>query len=323
MPKAIRVHQFGGPDVLTLEDMPTIDPQPGQVLLRQRAIGLNYVDTYYRKGLYSADLPFVPGSEGAGEVIAVGEGVKSVKEGDRVAYAAQIGAYAQERTIDAHALVKLPKGISFEQAAAMMLKGLTAQFLLRRTYKVREGDVILVHAAAGGVGSILCQWAKWLGATVIGTAGSEEKASLARAAGAKHVILYQNEDFPMRVKEITKGKLCDAVYDGVGAATFPGSLDCLRPFGVFVSFGSASGPIENFDIGLLAKKGSLFATRPTLFTHISHRSTLEKMARELMHVVKKEHIKIPINATFPLEEAANAHRALEARETTGSTILIP
>ena len=323
MPKAIRVHQFGGPDVLTLEDLPRSDPQPGQVILRQRAIGLNFVDTYYRQGLYPATPPFVPGSEGAGEVIAVGKGVKSFKEGDRVGYAAQMGAYAQERAIDASALVKLPKSVSFEQAAAMMLKGLTAQFLLRRTYKVREGDVILVHAAAGGVGSILCQWADWLGATVIGTAGSEEKARLAKKAGAKHVILYRSEDFAQRVKEITHGALCQAVYDGVGRATFPASLDCLAPFGIFVSFGSASGPVENFDIGLLARKGSLFATRPTLFTHVSNRHVLEKMARDLMHVVAKGHVKIPVQASFPLEKAADAHRALEARETTGSTILIP
>jgi NADPH2:quinone reductase len=323
MPKTIIVHQFGGPDVLSVEDRPTPAPEPGQVLLEQKAIGLNFVDTYYRKGLYPATPPFVPGSEGAGEILALGKGVKHLKEGDRVAYAGQIGAYAEQRVIDAKALVKLPKSISYEQAAAMMLKGLTAQFLLRRTYKVRAGDVVLVHAAAGGVGQILCQWATHIGATVIGTAGTTEKANLAKSAGAKDVILYRDEDFVQRVTEITNGKLCRVVYDGVGKTTFPGSLDCLRPFGLFVSYGSASGPIEAFDLGLLSRKGSLFATRPTLFTHISHRPTLEKMARDLIRVVRKGHVEIPVRATFALDDVQNAHRALEERETMGSTILVP
>lgn len=323
MPKAIRIHQIGGPEVLVLEDLPRVDPGPGQVLIKQHAIGLNFVDTYYRSGHYPTELPFVPGGEAAGEVIALGKGAKLFKEGDRIAYAGPLGAYAEERVIDERALVKLPKHISFETGAAMMLKGLTAQYLLRRTYKVREGDTILVHAAAGGVGSILCQWAKWLGAHVIGTAGTEEKAKLAKRNGAKHVILYGSEDFPARVRQITKGELCAVVYDGVGKATFPASLDCLRPFGMFVSFGSASGPIEAFDLGLLNRKGSLYATRPTLFTHTADRKTLEAMARELMHVVSKGHVKIPVHATYPLEKAADAQRALEARQTTGATILIP
>lgn len=306
-----------------VEDLPRMDPGPGQVLMRQHAIGLNFVDTYYRSGLYPAQLPFVPGSEAAGEVIALGKGAKLFKEGDRVAYAGPLGAYAQERVIDEGMLVKLPASISYETAAAMMLKGLTAQYLLRRTYRVREGDTILVHAAAGGVGLILCQWAKWLGARVIGTAGTEEKAKLARRHGAKQVILYRAEDFAAAVREFTKGELCAVVYDGVGKATFPASLDCLRPFGMFVSFGSASGPIEAFDLGLLNRKGSLYATRPTLFNHTANRKTLEKMARELMHVVSKGHVKIPIHATFPLEKAADAQRSLEARQTTGATVLIP
>lgn len=323
MPIVIKVRQTGGPEVLVVEDAPTPEPGPGQIAIRHHAIGLNFVDTYYRSGHYPAEAPFVPGGEGAGEVIAVGKGAKLFKEGDRVAYAGPLGAYAQERVIDEKAVVKLPKAISYETAAAMMLKGLTAQYLLRRTYKVREGDVILVHAAAGGVGLILCQWAKWLGARVIGTAGTEEKAALAKRRGAKHVILYRSENFVDRVREITKGGLCAVVYDGVGKATFPASLDCLEPFGMFVSFGSASGSIDAFDLGLLSRKGSLYATRPTLFSHTADRGVLEEMARELMHVVSKGHVEITVGAKFPLERAADAQRALEARETMGSTILIP
>lgn len=321
MSKAIVVREFGGPEVMMLEERETPEPGPGQVLLRQRAIGLNFVDVYYRSGAYPTALPFTPGSEGAGDVVAVGKGVTNVKQGDRVGYAAQIGAYAEERLIDASAVVKLPRSISYEQAAAMMLKGLTAQFLLRRTHKVRPGDAILVHAAAGGVGQILCQWGKALGATVIATVGSADKAKLAKKAGAKHVILYRDENVAEAVAKVTKGKLCDVVYDGVGKATFHASLDCLKPFGLFASFGSASGPIEAFDIGLLARKGSLFATRPTLFTHISHRPTLEKMARDLFQVVSSGKVVIPVRATYPLERVADAHRALQARETVGSTIL--
>jgi NADPH2:quinone reductase len=266
MSKAIRIHQTGGPEVLVMEDVEVPDPGPGQVKIRHRAIGLNFIEVYFRKGLYPAPLPFVPGNEGAGEVIAVGKGVKDFKEGDRVGYAALPGSYSEERLVDTRYLVKLPKAISFETAAAMMLKGLTAQYLLRRTFRVKEGHTVLVHAAAGGVGLILCQWAKALGATVIGTVGSPEKAKLARKAGAKHTILYNEEDFVERVAAITKGRKCDVVYDSVGRATFPGSLDCIRPLGMFASFGSSSGPVEAFNINLLSAKGSLFATRPTLFS---------------------------------------------------------
>ena len=279
MSKAIRIHQTGGPEVLQLEDVTVGAPAKGQVKIRHRAIGLNFIEIYFRKGVYPAELPFIPGNEGAGEVIAVGKGVEGFKEGDRVAYAAMPGSYAEERLIDARFIVKLPKSISFETGAAMMLKGLTAQYLLRRTFKVKEGDTILVHAAAGGVGLILCQWAKALGAHVIGTAGSEEKAKLARKAGARHVILYNEENFVERVAAITKGKKCDVVYDGVGKSTFPGSLDCLRPLGTFVSFGSSSGPVDTFNIGLLQQKGSLFATRPTLFTFMADRARLEKTSK--------------------------------------------
>ncbi len=259
----------------------------------------------------------------AGEVIEIGPGVKSVKVGDRVAALATLGAYAQERIVNEDRLIKLPKKFPYDIAAAMLLKGLTAQYLLRQTFEVKAGDTILVHAAAGGVGLILCQWAKALGAHVIGTVGTPEKAKLAKKAGAKHVILYREEDFVARVKEITNGKLCDVVYDGVGMATFPGSLDCLRPLGMFVSFGSASGPIEAFDIGLLAAKGSLFATRPTLNTYTAKRKNLVKMARDLLEVVADGDVEIPLHGTYPLEDAAKIHRALESRETTGSMVLIP
>jgi NADPH2:quinone reductase len=322
MTKAIRVHAPGGPEVLQLEDVSLAAPGRGEVRLRHHAIGLNFIDTYYRSGLYPAEYPLVLGSEGAGEVIALGKGdVAGLKLGDRVAYAPVSGAYCEERNIVASKLVKLPKAVSYETAAAMMLKGLTAQYLLRQTYRVKPGDTILVHAAAGGVGLILCQWAKALGATVIGTAGNEEKAKLARKNGAKHVILYRDEDFVARVKDITKGKLCDVVYDGVGAATFPGSLDCLKPLGLFVSFGNASGPVAAFNLGMLMTKGSLFATRPTLGTYTE--TGLQKMARDLFRVVTSGEVKIAINERFPLAAAAEAHRALEARATTGSSILIP
>ena len=323
MSRAVVMHRTGGPEVLTIEDVTIPDPGPGQVKIRHRAIGLNFIEIYFRKGVYPAPLPFTPGNEGAGEVVAVGKGVKLFKEGDRVAYAAMPGSYAEERLIDAQYLVKLPKSIDFETGAAMMLKGLTAQYLLRRTFKVKEGDTILFHAAAGGVGLIACQWAKALGATVIGTAGSPEKAKLAKKAGAKHVILYNEENFVERVAEITKGKKCDVVYDGVGKATFPGSLDCLRPLGTFVSFGSSSGQIDAFNIGLLQQKGSLFATRPTLFHYIAKREDLDKMARDLFKVVSNGDVKIPIHRRYRLDEVAEAHRALEARETTGSAVLIP
>jgi NADPH2:quinone reductase len=309
---------------MSYEDVEIKRPGPGEARVRHTAIGVNYIDTYFRTGLYQApSLPFVPGNEGAGEVVEVGEGVTEVAPGDRVAYVFTLGAYVEERVIPAKALVKVPEGIPDEAAAAMMLKGMTAQYLLNRTYKVKPGDTILFHAAAGGVGLIACQWAKHLGATVIGTAGSEDKAELARANGCDHVILYRQENFAARVKEITGGALCAAVYDGVGKETFAASLDCLKPFGVFVSFGSASGPIDAFNIGILAQKGSLYATRPTLNTHIATREGLEDISTSLFDVVKSGAVKIAINHRFLLSEAAEAHRALEGRRTTGVTILQP
>jgi NADPH:quinone reductase len=323
MAKAIRVHAYGGPEVLTYEDVEVPQPGPGQVRLRQTAVGVNYIDVYFRTGQYPSSPPFVLGNEGAGIVTAVGEGVTRFKVGDRVAYAGTIGGYAAERVIDEKILVSVPDGIDDVTAAAMMLKGLTAQYLLRRTFAVKAGDAILLHAAAGGVGLIVSQWAKHLGCTVIGTVGSEEKAKLAREHGCDHVILYRREDFPARVKEITQGEGVEVVYDGVGRATFPASLDCLKPFGTFVSFGAASGPIEAFNIGLLAQKGSLYATRPTLFTHTARREILESMTADLFSVVAAGHVKIPVHATAPLREAAAVHRALEGRETTGATVLLP
>ncbi len=322
--RAIRIHQTGGPEVLRLEEVELSAPGKGEVRLRQHAVGVNFLDTYYRTGFYpSPHLPLTPGNEGAGEVVAVGPSVKGLKPGDRVAYAGSIGSYAEERNIDAKFLVKLPRAISYETGAAMMLKGLTAQYLLRQTYRVKAGDTILVHAAAGGVGLILCEWGRALGAKVIGTVGSAEKAKLAKKAGARHVILYREEDFAKRVAEITKGEKCQVVYDGVGKATFPASLDCLRPFGMFVSFGSASGGIEAFNLGLLGQKGSLFATRPTLFTFLADRPRLEKMTRDLFRAVGSGDVTIRIGKRLPLAEASQAHIALEARETTGSTVLIP
>jgi NADPH:quinone reductase len=323
--RAIRVHQTGGPEALNYEEVEAPPPPgKGEVRLRQHAIGINFIDVYQRTGFYPpASLPFTPGNEGAGEVVEVGPSVDGFRPGDRVAYAGSTGAYAQERNIDAKFLFKLPRAISYETGAAMMLKGLTAQYLLRQTYRVQEGDTILVHAAAGGVGLILCQWGKALGATVIGTVGSPEKAKLAKKAGAKHTILYREEDFAKRVSEITKGGKCHAVYDGVGKSTFPASLDCLKPFGMFVSFGSASGAIEAFNIGLLAQKGSLIATRPTLATFIADRARHEKMARDLFRAVGSGEVTIRIGKRYPLAEAAEAHAALEKRETTGSLILLP
>ncbi|HLW92788.1 MAG TPA: quinone oxidoreductase [Roseiarcus sp.] len=321
--RAIRVHETGGPEALRLEEVELPPPGPGEARVRHHAIGLNFLDVYFRNGLYPTATPFTPGSEGAGEIVALGAGVKNFKIGDRVAYAARFGAYAEEANIDAKLLAKLPAAISYETAAAAMFKGLTAQYLLRQTYRVKKGDVILVHAAAGGVGQILCQWGKALGATVIGTVGSREKAALAKKAGAAHVILYREEDFVARVAAITKGDKCHAVYDGIGKATYPGSLDCLRPFGMFACFGYASGPIDNFNFNLLAQKGSLFATRPTLFTFLADRGRLERMARDLFSVLRSGAVKIKIGARLPLADVARAHVALEARETTGSTILTP
>lgn len=324
MVKAIRVHKVGGPEVLQLEDITLPAPGPGELLVKNRAIGLNFIDTYFRSGLYTApQMPFVPGNEGAGEVLAVGPNVSEFKPGDRVAYVATLGSYAEERIVAASSVVALPEAVSFEAAASMMLKGMTAEYLLHRTYKVKPGDMILVHAAAGGTGLILCQWGKALGATVIGTVGSREKAELAKAHGADHLILYREENFPARVKEITGGKLCAVVYDGVGKDTFLPSLDCLQPFGVLASFGNASGAVEPFNLGLLGPKGSLYVTRPTLFTHIAKRETMVEMAKNLFGAVSSGKVKVPVNATFALKDAAEAHRVLEGRGTTGSTVLIP
>ncbi len=322
MIKAVRVHEVGPPEVMRIEEIELPAPKPGEVLVRNHAIGLNFIDVYFRNGTYLAPLPLIPGSEAAGEIVEIGKGVKGFKVGDRVGYVANLGGYAEARIVDAGRLVALPKAISYETAAAILLKGLTAQYLLRQTFKVKKGDRILVHAAAGGVGLILCQWGNALGAHVIGTVGSPAKAKLAKQAGAEDVILYREEDFAARVKEITKGKLCDAVYDGVGRATFPASLDCLRPRGMFVNFGSASGPIEAFSIGMLAQKGSLFATRPTLNTYAAKSEDLRDMARDLFRVVRDGTVKIPIS-TRPLSDVVEAHRALEARQTTGATVLLP
>ncbi len=319
--RAIRIHETGGPEVLKIDEVDLPPPGKGEVRIRHHAVGVNFIDTYHRTGFYPMPLPLIPGGEGAGEVVEVGPGVKDFKPGDRVAYAGPPGGYAEERNIPASFLVKLPRGIAYDTAAAMMLKGLTAQYLLRQTYRVKEGDWILVHAAAGGVGQILCQWGRALGAKVIGTVGSPEKAKIVKKAGAQHTILYREEDFAKRVGEITKGQKCAVVYDGVGKATFPASLDCLRPFGLFASFGSASGGVEAFDLGLLGRKGSLYATRPTLFTFMADRARLEKMARDLFRVVGNGEVTIHIGRTWPLAEAAEAHRALEARETTGSVVL--
>ncbi|HRK25392.1 MAG TPA: quinone oxidoreductase [Beijerinckiaceae bacterium] len=324
MVKAIRVHVCGGPEQMVLEEVALPPPGKGEVRVRHAAMGLNFIDVYFRTGLYPAPaMPFTPGNEGAGTVVSVGEGVVGFKPGDRVAYAAQIGSYAEERNVSAHFVVKLPKDIGFESAAGMMLKGMTAEYLLFRTHRVKKGDVVLMHAAAGGVGLILCQWARSLGATVIGTVGSADKAKLARKHGCHHTILYREENFVERVREITGGKLCDVVYDGVGKDTFLGSLDCLKPLGMFVSFGNASGPIAAFDIGLLAKKGSLVATRPTLFTFLADRKRLVSMARRLFTAVRKGDVTIPVTGRFPLAKAAEAHRALEGRGTTGSIIFTP
>ncbi len=323
MPYAIRVHETGGPEKLTWEEVQVGDPGPGQVRVRNTAIGLNFVDTYQRSGLYPMPLPVIIGAEGAGVVEAVGPKVREVKVGDRVAYSGPIGAYAEILLRPADRLVKIPDGVDDRMAAAMMLKGLTAQYLIRRTYRVKKGDTILVHAAAGGVGQILCQWAKRLGTTVIGTVGSDEKAAVAKKAGCKHVIVTSREKFAERVKEITKGKGVPVVYDGVGKDTFMDSLDCLRPLGLMVSFGNASGAVPPFNTGILAQKGSLFLTRPTLATYSAAREDLVKGARELFAMVRSGKVKISINQTYPLREAAQAHRDLEARKTTGSTVLLP
>lgn len=325
MVHAIRIHRTGGPEVLTWEEVEIGDPGPGEVRLRHTAVGLNYIDTYHRSGLYPLPrLPAVLGMEGAGVVTAVGEGVTELKPGDRVAYAsAPIGAYAEERIMPADRLVLLPNGIDDRQAAAMMLRGMTAQYLLRRTFPVKPGDVVLVHAAAGGVGLLLCQWARALGATVIGTAGTDDKARLAAEHGCHHPVVYTREDFVARVKEITGGRGVDVVYDGVGRATFLKGLDCLRPRGMMVLYGQSSGPVEPFDPALLNTKGSLFLTRPSLVHYTSQREELLSAAAELFDVVLRGDVRIEINQTFPLRDTAEAHRALESRRTTGSTILLP
>jgi NADPH:quinone reductase len=325
MVAAVRVHKHGGPEVLTYEQIDVPAPGQGQVRVKQRACGINFIDTYLREGMYPppGGLPFVAGNEGAGDVVAVGPGVTDIKVGDRVAYVVTLGGYAEERLLPADRVVKLPTSISYEQAAGMMLKGMTAQYLLRRTWRVEAGQTILVHAAAGGVGLILSQWGKHLGATVIGTVGSKEKAALAKANGCAHTILYREEDFAARVKEITGGKLCDAVYDGIGKTTFPASLDCIRPLGMFVSYGSASGQVEAFNINILQTKGSLFATRPTLIHYTATRKDLLATAGDLFDVVGSGKVKIPVNQKYALKDAEKAHRNLEGRETTGSSILVP
>ena len=325
MVAAVRVHKVGGPEVLMYEEIELAAPGQGQVRVRQHASGVNFIDTYFRMGMYPSPvgLPFIVGNEAAGEVIAVGPGVTDLKVGDRVAYVVALGCYAAERVVPADRVIKLPPNISYEQAAAMMLKGMTAEYLVRRTFKVEKGMNVLMHAAAGGVGLILCQWANYLGANVIGTVGSKDKAALAKANGCHHAILYREEDFVARVKDITGGKLCDVVYDGIGNATFPGSLDCIRPLGMFVSFGSSSGQIDAFNINILQTKGSLFATRPTLNTYAAKREDLLAIANDLFDVVGKGAVKIPINQKYALRDAAKAHRDLEGRATTGSSILIP
>jgi len=321
MPHAIRVHEIGGPEVLKWEEVEVGEPGPGEIRLRQEAAGVNFIDVYHRTGLYPQPLPFIPGVEGAGVVEAIGSDVTSMQVGDRVAYGGPVGGYAEVRLIPADRVVKLPDGISAEAAAAMMLKGMTAEMLLRRVYPVKPGDAILVHAAAGGVGLILCQWAKALGATVIGTVGSDEKADLARAHGCDHPIVYTRQDFVAEVERITDGAKVAVVYDGVGRDTFMKSLDCLARRGMMASFGNSSGPVDPFDALLLARKGSLFLTRPTLYDYTLDPADLQLSAHALFDVVESGKVKIEIGQRFELREAAEAHRALEARETTGSTVL--
>jgi len=324
MTYAIRIHEHGGPEVMKWEAVEVGAPAAKEIRVRHTAVGLNYIDTYHRTGLYKIALPSVIGREGAGVVDAVGSEVTELKVGDRVAYAsAPIGSYSEMRLVAADRVVKIPAGVTDQQAASMMLKGMTAQYLLRRTYPIKPGDTILFHAAAGGVGLILCQWAKHLGATVIGTVGSEEKATLARANGCDHVINYRTEDFVARVAEITGGKKCAVAYDGVGKDTFMKSLDCVRPRGLVALFGNASGKVEPLDLGLLAAKGSLFVTRPTLDTHVATREELVNTANELFDVVSRGIVKLEINQTYALKDAVQAHRDLEARKTTGSTVLLP
>lgn len=326
MAHRIVVHEFGRPEVLKYEEYTPPQPGPGEAMVRHRAVGLNYIDVYYRTGLYQppGGLPFTPGLEAAGVVEAVGPGVDDLRVGQRVAYGTgPLGAYSDLRTMPADRLVAIPDTIADEVAAAMMLKGMTAQYLLKQTYRVKPGETILVHAAAGGVGLILCQWAKHLGATVIGTVGSRAKAEIAKAHGCDHVIVYTEEDFVRRVREITHGQGVPVVYDGVGRATFMGSLDCLQPRGLMVSFGNASGPVEAFNLGILSQKGSLYVTRPTLMTYTATRAQLLEAANDVIDVVSRGIVRIEVNQRFPLREAAEAHRALESRQTTGATVLVP
>jgi NADPH2:quinone reductase len=324
MPHAIRIHAHGGPEVLQWEAVEPSDPGPGEVLIRQTAIGLNFIDVYERTGLYPGALPLVPGREGAGVVEAVGPKVRGLAAGDRVAYvSAQPGAYAQERVMPADRVVKIPDGVSDRLAAAAMLKGLTAQFLLRRTYKVRKGDAVLIHAAAGGVGSITSQWARELGATVIGVVGNDAKAAIAREQGCHHVLVSGRDDLAARVRDITGGHGAQVVYDSVGKDTFFASLDCLRPLGMMVTYGNASGPVPPVAPLELARRGSLFLTRPTLFHYIARRVELERAARDLFEVIGRGAVRIEIGQTCALQDAAQAHRDLEARRTIGSTVMIP
>jgi NADPH2:quinone reductase len=322
--KAIRIEQVGGPEVMRWIDVEVGEPGVGEIRVKHHAVGLNYIDVYFRTGLYQQPLPGSLGMEAAGVIEAVGSGVDGFKVGDRVAYAARPpGAYCEVRVMAAAGVVKLPDALSFEQGAAMMLQGMTAQYLLRRTYPVRAGQTILIHAAAGGVGLIACQWAKALGATVIGTVGSDEKAELARAHGCDHTIIYTRENFSQRVREITNGEGVPVVYDSIGRDTYLGSLDSLAPLGMLVSFGNASGALAPIDSAALASRGSLFFTRPTLFSYIAQRADLEQTAQELFDVVLAGKVKIGINQTYALRDVGEAHQALEQRRTTGSTVLLP
>lgn len=323
MPRAIVVHELGGPEKLTLEQVDVPAPGSGQIKISSRAIGLNFIDAYQRTGLYKVTLPFVAGNEGAGEVIAVGPDVTQWRIGDRVAYQGAVGAYAEERLLPADRVVRIPEGISYEVAAAAILKGLTAFYLLHWTHPLKAGETILIHAAAGGTGQILTQWAKTIGATVIATAGSDDKCAIAARNGADLTINYRTDNFVERVKQFTGGKGVDVVYDGVGAATFEPSLDCLRPRGLMVSFGNASGPVSIPKLTILAEKGSLFLTRPTTGGYLRTADDLRLGAEALFNVISLGRVKIAIDQTFPLAEAAKAHMALEARETTGSTLLLP
>ena len=324
MPHAIRIHQAGGPEVLRWEEVLVPAPAAGEATVRHAAVGLNFIDVYHRTGLYPQIMPAGLGLEGAGVVEAVGEGVTDLQVGERVAYAGgPVGAYAEVRNIPAHRLLKLPDTISFETAAAMMLQGLTAAYLLRKTWRVQPGDAVLIHAAAGGVGLIACQWAKALGATVLGTVGSAAKGELAKAHGCDHVIDYSSENFSQRVREITGGEGVAVVYDGVGKDTFMGSLDSLRPMGMMVAYGNASGPVPPLDLLLLSQKGSLFVTRPTLMNYTAKRADLEALGAELFEMVGSGRVRIEVNQRYALKDAELAHRDLEARRTTGSTILLP